>query len=49
MKTNYGDKNVSNLSIGSVIGGMRGLNAMLYDTSSLDPESGITYRGFDLH
>jgi len=31
-----------------VIGGMRGLPGMLYETSKLHPIDGIEYRGMDL-
>ena len=33
------------MTIGAAVGGMRGLKAMLYDTSLLDAQTGITYNG----
>ena len=42
-KTVIGEVNVS-----QVVGGMRGLPGMLYETSKLHPINGITYRGYDL-
>tara|TARA_B110000285_G_C15037667_1_gene570194 strand:- start:625 stop:1023 length:399 start_codon:yes stop_codon:yes gene_type:complete len=42
-KTVIGEVNVS-----QVVGGMRGMPGMLYETSKLHPVDGITYRGYDL-
>lgn len=39
---------VDTVSVDQVIGGMRGIKSMLWDTSSLDPELGITFRGYDI-
>ena len=37
------------MTVGTIIGGMRGLTALLYETSKLHPVNGITYRGKDLN
>lgn len=36
---------IGKITLGSVVGGMRGMKAMLYDTSILDAQEGITYKG----
>ena len=47
MSVHKGDK-VGDISIGSIVGGMRGMPGMLYETSKLHPIDGIEYRGHDL-
>lgn len=37
------------MTVGTVIGGMRGMTGLLYETSKLHPINGITYRGKDLN
>ncbi|MFA8300006.1 MAG: citrate (Si)-synthase [Hyphomicrobiales bacterium] len=44
----YSDVVVDNVTIGQVIGGMRGIKCLVTDISYLDPETGIRYRGFTL-
>ena len=39
---------MGDISAGSVIGGMRGMLSMVYETSKLHPVKGINYRGKDL-
>lgn len=39
---------IGNVSVGAVMGGMRGLPGLLYETSKLDPAEGIAYRGHSL-
>lgn len=48
-KKEHGEKIIGQISVGSCVGGMRGLNAMLYETSKLHPLRGINYRGKDLY
>ena len=45
---NYSDVVVDNVTIGNLIGGMRGLKCLVSDISYLDPEDGIRYRGCTL-
>eukprot|EP00397_Hematodinium_sp_SG-2012_P031306 GEMP01033216.1.p1 GENE.GEMP01033216.1~~GEMP01033216.1.p1 ORF type:complete len:445 (+),score=103.53 GEMP01033216.1:127-1461(+) len=42
------DKVIQNVTIEQAIGGMRGIKGILTDTSSLDAEEGIRYRGMSL-
>ncbi len=42
------NKVVDEVTIGQVIGGMRGVKSLLTDISYLDPEEGIRYRGYKL-
>jgi citrate synthase len=39
---------VGQINVGQILGGMRGMPGMLYETSKLHPENGISYRGVDL-
>jgi len=39
---------VGEVNVGQIIGGMRGIPGMLYETSKLDPAEGISYRGTKL-
>lgn len=44
----YADVEVDKVTIGQVIGGMRGLKSLVTDISYLDPHEGIRYRGYTL-
>ena len=44
----HGDTVVGEVTVAQVIGGMRGVPGMLYETSKLDPMEGIAYRGTKL-
>ena len=42
----YGDVVIDKITVGQIIGGMRGVKGLVTDISYLDPNSGIRYRGF---
>lgn len=44
----HGAKKIGEVTVGQVIGGMRGMPGMLYETSKLHAMDGIQYRGYDL-
>lgn len=44
----YGQTSLGSVTVGQVIGGMRGIPGMLYEPSKLHPLDGIEYRGYDL-
>ena len=44
----HGKTKIGDVTVGAVIGGMRGLPGMLYETSKLHHIDGIEYRGYDL-
>ena len=44
----FGKASMGEITVGQVIGGMRGMPGMLYETSKLHPTEGIKYRGMDL-
>ncbi|MFH1851379.1 MAG: citrate (Si)-synthase [Candidatus Neomarinimicrobiota bacterium] len=46
--TNYGDVKVSDVSIAQIYSGTRGVKSMICETSMLDPDEGIRYRGYSL-
>lgn len=48
IRTNYADVNLGEYNIGQVMGGMRGMIGLLYETSALDPEEGIRFRGYSI-
>lgn len=41
----HGAKSLGETTVGMAIGGMRGIKGMICETSALDPEEGITFRG----
>ena len=45
IKRAHGDRVVGEVTVNMVAGGMRGITAMLYETSLLDAEEGIRFRG----
>ncbi|KAK9355524.1 citrate synthase-like protein [Lipomyces doorenjongii] len=45
VKEEYGDKSVGEITVNSVLGGMRGLRSMLWEGSQLDPMTGIRFHG----
>ena len=47
-KKEYGNQKVGEITVGSVVGGMRGMLGLVYETSKLHHINGITYRGYDL-
>ncbi len=44
----HGEKVIGEVTIGSVISGMKGTVSLLTDTSKLDPEEGIRFRGHSI-
>lgn len=47
-KKEYANHKVGDITVGSVVGGMRGMLGLVYETSKLHHINGITYRGQDL-
>ncbi|PFH59104.1 hypothetical protein XA68_12795 [Ophiocordyceps unilateralis] len=45
IKKEYGDKVTGEIRVENILGGMRGLRAMLWESSVLDPEEGIRFHG----
>lgn len=44
----YGNVVVDQVTIGQILGGMRGIKSLVSDISYLDPQEGIRYRGYTL-
>ncbi len=44
----HGDHKIDEVKIEQLIGGMRSVKSMIWDTSSLDPEEGIRFRGYNI-
>ena len=42
------DKTIGEIKVGQLYGGMRGMPALICETSKLDPEEGIRFRGFSI-
>ena len=49
IKDKHGEVVIGDITVDQMIGGMRGMPGILYDTSKLHPLNGITYRGKDLY
>ena len=45
IRKQYGELVIEDVKVNQVIGGMRGMTALIYETSKLDPWTGISYRG----
>lgn len=48
LKKNHGDLVVGDVKLSQTMGGMRGVKSMLYETSQLDPNEGIRFRGYSI-
>lgn len=48
LKKEHGSKVIGNVTIDQIIGGARGVKCMLWETSNLDPEEGIRFRGLTI-
>ncbi|KAJ8767914.1 hypothetical protein K2173_020854 [Erythroxylum novogranatense] len=48
IKTEYGKVQLGNITVDMVLGGMRGMTGLLWETSLLDPEEGIRFRGLSI-
>ena len=48
LRKNNGAKVVDKVNIAQIIGGMRGIKSMLWETSELDANKGITFRGHSI-
>ncbi len=44
----HADKKIGEVTIGSVLSGMKGTVSLLTDTSKLDPDEGIRFRGYSI-
>lgn len=45
IRKEHGNKVLEQVKVNQVIGGMRGMTGLIYETSKLDPNEGIRYRG----
>lgn len=48
LKKDYGDKVIANVTVGQVMTGMKGVPSLITDTSKLDANEGIRFRGFSI-
>jgi len=48
LKKEHGDKVIDTITIGQVLSGMKGIPALVTDTSDLDPNEGIRFRGYSI-
>lgn len=49
IKSEHGEKVLQSVKVNQVIGGMRGMKGLIYETSKLDSMEGIRYRGQSLN
>ncbi|KAL3832326.1 hypothetical protein ACJMK2_023979 [Sinanodonta woodiana] len=47
-RKNFGNKSVGEVTVDQMYGGMRGIKALVTETSLLDPEEGIAFRGYTI-
>lgn len=47
-RQSYGAKVIGEITVDQVYGGMRGMKALVTETSYLDPENGISFRGYSI-
>ena len=45
IRKNHGTKELGKVTVNMAVGGMRGITGLLYETSLLDAEEGIRFRG----
>ena len=48
ISSTYGDRKVEEVTLGQIFGGARSVRMMIWDTSSLDPNKGISFRGHSI-
>jgi citrate synthase len=48
IKDKYGNKVIGSCNVGQAYGGMRDVKSMVYETSLLDPQEGIRFRGLSI-
>ena len=48
IKVAHGDKSLGDVTVAMAMGGMRGITGMLWETSLLDSEEGIRFRGYTI-
>eukprot|EP01026_Neomeris_dumetosa_P051252 TRINITY_DN4506_c0_g1_i1.p1 TRINITY_DN4506_c0_g1~~TRINITY_DN4506_c0_g1_i1.p1 ORF type:complete len:480 (+),score=59.62 TRINITY_DN4506_c0_g1_i1:43-1440(+) len=48
LKSEHGDAVLGDITVNMVTGGMRGMLGLLWETSLLDPEEGIRFRGYTI-
>ncbi len=48
LKKDYSDTVIGNVTIGQVMTGMKGVPSLITDTSKLDPNEGIRFRGYSI-
>ncbi|MEL7586682.1 MAG: citrate (Si)-synthase [Prolixibacteraceae bacterium] len=48
LKNEHGDVVIGQVTIGQVMTGMKGVPSLITDTSKLDPQTGITFRGYTI-
>lgn len=48
IKTKYGSQNIGEITVEQVLGGMRGMPGLFYETSKLNAQKGILYRSHNL-
>src|SRR5262245_30516151 len=44
----WGDRKISDVSVAQAYGGMRSVKCMVTETSAVDPQEGIRYRGYSI-
>ena len=48
LRKEYGDKVIASVTLEQVMSGMKGVPSLITDTSKLDPQEGIRFRGYSI-
>lgn len=48
LRTEYGSKSIGDIKVENIVGGMRGLKAMVWEGSQVDPDEGIRFHGMTI-
>lgn len=48
IRKEYGDEKLGEYTVGQAYNGMKGIKGLVYETSALDPEEGIRFRGYSI-
>ncbi len=48
LQTDHGERKISDVTISQAYGGMRGVKGLVTETSALDPDEGIRFRGYSI-
>jgi citrate synthase len=48
LRKHHGNKEIGRINVDDAVLGMRGLSVLFHDNSALDPQKGITFKGYSI-